>query len=113
MMKPIALTLLLGASVLAGCNDSDRVQYDGQYFRAKVAKVDKRVDVFTVTIKDPTRSIEGARAAAHHEGTSYCVGNFGTSDIIWNIDPLDAEAQVTVVDNALVFQGRCPQAQRI
>lgn len=112
-MKPIVLIAAL-ATALAGCtNSKDRVQYDGQYFRTKVSKVDKQVDVFTVRVKDPTKSINGARAAAHHEGTAYCVENFGTSDIIWNVDPLDAEAAVTVTDNTLVFEGRCPQAQRI
>ena len=113
MIRTIAVIVALGAATLAGCTDSkNRIAYDGQYFRAKVNKVDKQNDVFVVTVKDPTKSIKGARLAAHHEATAYCVQNFGTSDIIWVVDPLDEEVQLSVVDNQLGFQGRCPQAQR-
>lgn len=108
---------VLGVAVatgLAGCSDSkNRIAFDGQFFRAKIAKVDKQRDVFVVTVKDPAKSLEGARLAARHEGISYCLENYGTSDVDWVVDPLDEEAQLTIVKDQLTFQGRCPQAQRI
>ncbi|MGB3247052.1 MAG: hypothetical protein WBB25_21170 [Sulfitobacter sp.] len=114
MIRTLALVATLGATTLAGCTDSkSRILFDGQYFRAKISKVDKQRDVFVVTVKDPTKSIEGARLAAHHEATSYCVKNFGSSEINWVTDPLDETTQLRIADRQVSFQGRCPQAQRI
>lgn len=113
MIKTSVLFAAVALIGLGACTDSkNRIQFDGQYFRAKVSKVDKQRDVFVVSVKDPTKSIEGARAAALHEATSYCVGNFGSSDIIWQVDPSDETVQLNVVDKQLTFQGRCRQAQR-
>jgi hypothetical protein len=81
--------------------------FDGKYFRTKVSKVDKQRDVFQVTVQEPTKSIDGAREAGRHAGVSYCVKNYGNSDIDWAIGP-DME-QLRVSDNKLVFQGTCPQ----
>ena len=109
----LVATVAIGAT-LAGCTDSkNRIAFDGQYFRAKIAKVDKQRDVFVVSVKDPARTLEGARQAAYHEAVSYCLKNYGSSQIIWQQDPLDEEAQLQIVDNVLSFQGRCPQAQKI
>lgn len=114
MKTGFVLSATLVAALVAGCTDSkNRIAYDGQFFRAKVSKVDKQRDVFVVSVKDPGKSIEGARLAAHHEGTSYCIENYGTSAVIWNVDPLDEEGQLTITDDRLIYQGRCPQAQRI
>ncbi len=110
-------SLVLGAAVcavLAGCTDSqNRIEYDGEFFRAKISKVDRQRDVFTVTVRDPGKSLTGARLAAHHEAVRHCIESYGTSDVKWNIDPLDEEAQLPIIDGRLVYQGRCPQAQRI
>jgi len=114
MIRPLVLFSIVGALALSACTDSDnRIAYDGQYFRTKVSAIDKDRDVFVLTVKDPNKSLTGARLAAHHEGTQYCVGNFGTSDIAWDIDPLDEEAQLRIEGDLLTFQGTCPQAQRI
>lgn len=111
-MTKLIMIAVAGTLALAACTDSkNRIAFDGQYFRAKVSKVDKQRDVFVVTVKDPAKSIDGARAAALHEATAYCVENFGTSQIIWQVDPADDEAPVTVDGNELSYQGRCPQAQ--
>lgn len=113
MIKTSVLFATVAVLGLGACTDSkNRVQFDGQYFRAKISKVDKQRDVFVVTVKDPTKSVEGARAAALHEATTYCIENFGSSKIIWQVDPMDTETPLAVADNQIVFQGRCPQAQR-
>ena len=113
MMKSLVLMAAVAAA-LAGCADpTKRILYDGQFFRTKAKAVDKTLDTFVLTVKDPGKSLLGARQAAHHEGVRYCVKNFGTSEIIWDIDPLDEQSQPRIVDNAMTFQGKCPQAQRI
>lgn len=112
MIKSNLLFVALAAAGLSACVEAEnRIPFDGQYFRANTAKVDKQRDVFVVTVKDPTKSIDGARAAALHEATSYCLNHYGTSEIIWQVDPADDTAQVNVVDNRISYQGRCPQAQ--
>ena len=114
MMKPIVLIATLFAVGVTGCvNKENRVTYDGQYFRTKVSKVEKQRDIFVVTVKDPGKSFEGARASAHHVATAYCVSNFGTSEIIWVVDPLNKEVPLRIEGKELSFQGKCPQAQRI
>ena len=109
MMKShLVILAVVSAGLVAGCvAQKDRVLFDGQYFRAKVSKVNKQRDVFQVTVKDPTKSIDGAREAGRHAAVSYCVRNYGSSDIDWTIGP-DTE-QLKVIDNKLTFQGTCPQ----
>ena len=105
-----AVTLLMAGALLSGCgNDDARVAFDGKYFNAKQRKVDGQRDVCQVTVKDAAKSVEGARAAARYEAVKHCVGNYGSSDIIWTLGP-DAPASALRFDGgALTFQGRCPQ----
>lgn len=112
MMNRLSMIVLAGAVAVAACSDnSDRIAFDGQYFRAKVAKVDKQRDVFTVRVRDVSRSLDGARQAGAYEGISYCVKNYGSSDITWTVGPDTPPEQLVIADNAIVFQGICPQAQ--
>ena len=109
-MKTICTTFALTLGLLAGCTDSkNQLAFDGQYFRTKVAKVDKQRDVFTVRIRDVARSLDGAREAGRHAGTAYCVENYGSSKINWSVGPDTPPEQLQIVDNTLVFQGVCPQ----
>ncbi len=110
-MKPLlAIGALAAALVVAGCSDPDsKVLFDGYDFRAKTAPVDKkrsRAD-FTVTIKDATRSLDGAREAGRYQGTRYCIANYGNSDIDWAVGPDTDPAQLRFVDGDLSFQGTC------
>ncbi|KHA52731.1 hypothetical protein [Sulfitobacter geojensis] len=109
-MKMRCLTIALMLGLVAGCTDSkNRIAFDGQYFRVKVAKVDGQRDVFTVRIRDVARSLDGARAAGLHAGTAYCVENYGNSKIAWSVGPDTPPEQLQITDNTLVFQGVCPQ----
>jgi len=113
-MKTIAMIAALGVFAVAGCNaGSNRITYDGQFFRTSVKAVDKNRDTFVVTVRDASKSLLGARQSAHQEGTEYCLRTFGNSAIKWDIDPLDEEAQPRIEGGAMIFQGTCPQAQRI
>ncbi len=98
----------VAAGLISGCvAQKDRVLFDGHYFRTKVSKIDKQRDVFRLTVFGVDKSVEGAREAGRHAGNAYCVSNYGSSDITWAIGP-DSE-QINVVDNKMVFQGKCPQ----
>ena len=112
MMSKMIMIAVAGTLGLAACTDSkNRIAHDGQFFRAKISKVDKQRDSFVVSVKEPGKSVKGARSAAHHKATAYCVENFGTSQIIWQVNPLDETVPLTVADNQISFQGVCPQAQ--
>nr|WP_240931668.1 hypothetical protein [Sedimentitalea sp. CY04] len=109
----LSLVMVLGAVTLTACDSAKkkRPTYDGVPFKIKTKAVDKknsRAD-FIVEIKDAGQSLEGARLAAAHAGVTYCLSEagYGTSDIIWNINPRDPEAQLRLVDGAAVFQGTC------
>ncbi len=109
-MKTISVAIVLAVGLVPGCTDQkNQLRFDGQYFRTKVAKVDGQRDVFTVRIRDVARSLDGAREAGRHAGTSYCVETYGNSDIDWAIGPDTPPEQLQIVDNTLVFQGVCPQ----
>lgn len=75
---------LLGLALVAGCTDrEDRVLFDGNYYpgKARGEKADRRD--FTASVRHAGRGIEGAQKAAVHEATSYCIVDFGTSEIAW------------------------------
>ncbi len=106
--KMFLIGTLVATTAVAACQaGSERVAFDGKYFRTKVAKVDGKRDVFTVTVRDVAQSVAGAREAGRHEAVSYCVGTYGSSDIDWVVGPDTPELRI--VDNAIVFQGTCPQ----
>lgn len=104
-MKKILFTIAaIGA--LAGCQTQDRILFDGKYFRTKASKVDKQHDQFTVTVRNASQSIEGAREAGRYEATRYCVGKYGSSDIAWAVGP-DTPGALRLVDDKLIFRGAC------
>jgi hypothetical protein len=106
----LMIPFVAAALLLTGCENNDgRIAFDGEFFRTKVKRVDKQLDVFTVNIRDVSRSLEGARQAGHHAGVEYCVENFGSSDIEWTIGPDTPAEQLQIVDNTLVFSGVCPK----
>lgn len=95
---------------LAACErPEDRITFNGFYFRAKSAPVDKKVTLaeFIVSVKDVSQSIDGARAAGGYEGTTYCIKNFGTSRIKWAVGPATPPENLRIADDTLIFQGTC------
>lgn len=74
--------LMLGA--LASCTERrERAVFDGVYYPPKTQadKQDRRN--FTASVSRANRGVEGAKKAAAHEATRYCIENFGTSQIAW------------------------------
>ncbi len=108
--KLMVMMVLVAVTALAGCQrNKDRILFDGKFFRTKIGKVDGQRDVFTVTVRDVSQSPEGALSAGRFAGVSYCVKNYGSSDIDWAVGPDTPPEQLRIVDNTLVFQGTCPQ----
>ncbi|KAJ04890.1 hypothetical protein JQT66_03315 [Sulfitobacter mediterraneus] len=106
----IIVPALMVAALLAGCTNKDKLTpFEGFYYRTKVAKVDKQLDVFTVTVRDASQSVEGARQAGEHAAISHCVRFYGTSDIEWTVGPDTPAEELRIVDDRLIFSGRCPQ----
>lgn len=102
----------LCALLVAGCGgDEDRILFDGQSFNAKLRKVDQQSDVFTVTVKPVSRSLDGAVAAGEYEAIKHCVNTYGTSDIVWTIGPDTPQGQLPIEKDVLTLQGRCPDAR--
>jgi len=109
----LPFVVALSAAALTSCDSakSKRPLYDGVQFKIKTKPMDKnasRAD-FAVEVDDAGLSLDGARQAAYHAGVTYClsVAGYGTSNIDWDVDPNDPDAQLRLVDGAAVFQGKC------
>lgn len=104
--------LVVCAGLLAGCTSpEDRLFFDGQFYTAKLRKVERQLDEFTVTVQPASKSLAGAREAGQYEAVVYCVNTFGSSDIIWSAGPDVPDAQLSIVNDTLTMQGRCPNAR--
>ena len=102
----------LCAGLLAACTSADdRILFDGHFFKAKLRKVERQFDVFTVTVKPVSKSLKGALAAGEHEAIDYCVNQFGSSEIIWTAGPDVPQQQLNIEKDVLTLQGRCPNAR--
>ena len=101
--------LLASALLVSGCSNvrADKVSFDGIFFRSTADAIDKQRDVFEVKVSPVSSSLEGAREAGRYEATSYCIENFGTSDLLWSQGP-DAEDGTLIIDNnSLILRGIC------
>ena len=97
-----------GVLALSGCsNREEQVTFDGQYYRAKVGKVDGDRQQISVEVRPVSVSLDGAREAGRYEATKYCIENFGTSDIDWIVGPDDAEESLVISDDRLTLRGSC------
>lgn len=105
-----ALGLVGGLALGAGCTKrEDRMLFEGHYFKAKAQAIDKKATLadFTVSVKDVSASLDGARAAGGYEGTRYCIQNFGSSRIDWTIGPETEPQHLPIDKDTLTLQGTC------
>lgn len=96
---------------LAGCNvDKDKqIRFDGHHYRTKAKAVERKASValFTVEVKNVSQSLKGARAAGEYAGIRYCVVNYGSSQITWEVGP-ETDPQTLVIEgDTLTFRGTC------
>ncbi len=105
----VLFTCLLVSSCGLIRPSEDRVLFDGQAFRAKAQVVDKKVSPtdFTVTINGVSASLDGAREAGRYEGTRFCIQNFGSSRIVWQVGPDTEPQNLRISDDKLTFAGTC------
>ena len=101
MFIPLSILLLFGCS--ARINEN-RVAFDGFMFNSKL-KVGLNKQDFEVTVPRANRSLSGAKEAGRYEATIYCVNKFGTSDIVWDLDPEDV-SEVSY-SKSIFIKGRC------
>lgn len=104
--------LALCGGLIAGCTAADdRVLFDGQFFRTKLRKVERQFDTFTVAVSPVSRSLKGAREAGEYEAVSYCVRQFGSSDVIWAAGPDAPDSDLSITKDTLLLQGKCPNGR--
>ena len=111
-LRPVCLMglMLIATLLLTACSGerrADRIPFDGQYFRTDSKKLDQQRKNFEVTVRPVSASLNGALEAGLHEGTRYCIGNFGTSDIRWVTGPESENGAVPISNDRLVLQGTC------
>ena len=105
MMRLGALGLML--LLPAACTvKSNAIPFDGEYFRATAKSVDRQArETFDVVVRQVSKSEDGARQAAAHEATRYCIRWFGRSDLVWDVAPDDPA--LVIEDDRLTAQGTC------
>jgi hypothetical protein len=104
------MRFLVLASVLAltACaQNKNNPKFDGHTFRAKLSKVEKQRDQFSVVVSPASSSLEGVREAGRYEATKYCIAQFGTSDIVWVNGPDAEDNQLIISDDKLQLRGAC------
>lgn len=105
----------LAASLLASCGAVDKMRsrkglfFDGHQFRARTVQVGDDREEFAVTVPRAAQSAVGAREAGRHAAVTYCIENFGRSDIDWAAGqgPDDGNIEARVADDQLNLRGRC------
>lgn len=107
------IALVAVAASLSACNsrtsNKERILFEGLEFKAKAKPVERKTpQQFEVSVKKASQSAEGARQAGIYEATSYCVLNYGTSEIDWiGADPTSEDTQLVIADDQLILQGSC------
>lgn len=104
------ILLLVGALlILSACERrSERVLFDGEYFRTKVSKESRdNQQSFSVVVPGISRNFEAARDSGRFAATRYCVNTFGTSDIEWQSGPDDDPETLQINNDRLTLLGTC------
>ncbi|WP_299768604.1 hypothetical protein [uncultured Tateyamaria sp.] len=113
-MRPTLLTgaLLIAALLLSACQErrSERVAFDGVFFRATSGKVDKEREQFEIGVSPVSASLEGAREAGRYEAVRYCIKQFGSSDIVWIEGPDAEDGRLRISGDKLLLRGTCTPA---
>lgn len=104
----VALTAL-SACAKRGNNNlfGNREAYDGQYFRAKIDRDRDNRAAFSVSVREANRTLTGAREAARHKANEYCIRQFGSSDLTWDVSPDVDDATLPLINGDLVLSGEC------
>lgn len=109
--------LMIGSMVvLAGCSQventarklkRDNQTFDGQRFRASASSSREDPHRFVATVREPSKSVDGAIEAGVYQATKYCITTYGTSNIDWTVGPDTPQAQLIDGSGILTLTGRC------
>lgn len=105
----LAMTSVSGCSRLGiGKIKRDVTTFDGQRFRgAARATTGKEPIHFVSTVRGASKSLDGARAAAEHQGIKHCIKHYGTSDIDWEVGPDTPPQALGLENDTVTFMGTC------
>ena len=102
------LLLILCAAMVAGCGKrQERLAFDGQYYRAKVSRVDGDRQQIAITVRPVSASFEGALEAGRYEATRHCIQNYGNSAVDWVVGPDQDPSTYRIENDTLVLRGAC------
>ena len=92
--------------VLAGCGGRTEIAFEGETYRASVSRGETRA-AFGVTVRRVSDGLDGAVQAGEYEAIRYCIENFGSSRIAWDVGPQTPRAALPVEGDALSMRGAC------
>jgi len=109
LILSLAAVTALSACSKRGENNmfGNRQAYDGVYFRAKVDKNRDNRAAFTVSVRDAGKTLTGAREAARHRANEYCIRQFGSSALTWDVSPDVEDTALPLVNGDLILSGEC------
>ncbi|MHA7873974.1 hypothetical protein [Roseivivax sp.] len=96
----------LAAMLLASCG-SDRVAFNGEFYRANVSAPAKDRANFIATSGPVSKGVSGAAAAARHEAMQHCIHFLGTSVIDYTIPEGTPPEALPRDGDRLVLRGTC------
>ncbi|MFP4273940.1 MAG: hypothetical protein ACLFRU_02860 [Paracoccaceae bacterium] len=105
----LVLILVLALPALSACGrgGDDQVTFDGNIYRAELARIEGDRREFAIDVRPASLGLEGAREAGRYEATKYCIRNFGSSAATWTIGPDSPEEALVVEDDRLRLRGAC------
>ena len=113
-MNSRILIALAIVTLLSACGDrkgifrTERPEFDGFHFRARATGTDKADITRFISAAGPVeQSLPGAREAAEHEATRYCITNVGNSRIKWTIGPDTPDSELETDGGQVIYTGRC------
>jgi hypothetical protein len=102
--------MICAALAVSACSRSEnRVAFDGVFFKGKVSAARNDRQNFVSTVRQVSKSLQGARAAAEYEAIRHCLRYYGTSDITWVVGPETPDAQLTLDRDTLSYSGSCSE----
>ena len=108
LRAPVVLALVAVIALSACTKKSERVLFNGNYYPTKAKTVDKGDrKSFAVSVRRVDQGLAGAKEAGRHGGKTYCLQNYGTSEIEWAIGPDTPDTALDLSGGRLVFRGAC------
>ena len=103
----LALAATLGGCERAGIFQRNAPVFDGQRFRTQIKTERRDRQDFAVTVKQVSKSLEGAIAAAEYKAIQHCIQFFGTSEIDWTVGPDVDPQSLPVTNDSITLRGSC------